>query len=389
MFLPYAWDGRLAFGDGEAPLLVHEPADGTALLLDLHRDPRLPPRAARAARADEEALQESLRLLCVGLTRAKHAAVVTWGLARRDAPTAALGVLLHGRGQAGRAAGGRSLDARWSGPPRASAPRSRTAATAAACAPTWRRCAAPELAWTVIRPADEAPALEHAGRAILDRSEHAELRARDSGAASIAPSGAAHGIKEGIIDLNPLKGFEKYGVEKSLKYIPPAQDIKKILEVASETERAYLITLLHTMGRMREIHKLKWEDVNFKDNYLILRTRKAKSSNVSIRRVPLTATLRATLENLARESEYVFTNPRKHSRYDNRIKLIKSLCRKVAIKEFSAHNLRHFGASVLADKNVSLSDIQSLLGHTRVTTTATYIQSINPSLSDAINKLDE
>lgn len=199
----------------------------------------------------------------------------------------------------------------------------------------------------------------------------------------------SHGIKEGIIDLNPVKGFEKYGVEKSLKYIPPAEDIKKILEVASETERVYLITLLHTMGRMREIHNLKWEDINFKDNYLILRTRKARSSNVSVRRVPLTATLRATLENLPRESEYVFTNPRKHSRYDNRIKLIKSLCRKAEIKEFSAHNLRHFGASVLADKNVSLSDIQILLGHTRVTTTAIYIQSINPSLSDAINKLDE
>lgn len=199
----------------------------------------------------------------------------------------------------------------------------------------------------------------------------------------------SHGIKEGIIDLNPVKGFEKYGVEKSLKYIPPAEDVKKILEVASETERVYLITLLHTMGRMREIHNLKWEDINFKDNHLILRTRKARSSNVSVRRVPLTATLRATLENLPRESEYVFTNPRKHSRYDNRIKLIKSLCRKAEIKEFSAHNLRHFGASVLADKNVSLSDIQILLGHTRVTTTAIYIQSINPSLSDAINKLDE
>jgi len=38
---------------------------------------------------------------------------------------------------------------------------------------------------------------------------------------------------------------------------------------------------------------------------------------------------------------------------------------------------------------VPFSDIQKLLGHTRVTTTSTYVQSINPSLSDAINKLDE
>lgn len=199
----------------------------------------------------------------------------------------------------------------------------------------------------------------------------------------------SHGLKEGLIDYNPVKGFEKYGVERNLKYIPPPEDILAILKVATEKERFYIIALLHTMARMREIHNLKWDDVNLKENYLILKTRKAKSSNVSIRRVPLTATLREILEKLPKESEYVFTNPRKESRYDNRIKLIKGLCRRAGVKEFSAHSLRHFGASVLVDKNVPLSDIQALLGHTRVTTTAAYIQSMNPSLSDAINKLDE
>lgn len=199
----------------------------------------------------------------------------------------------------------------------------------------------------------------------------------------------SHGIKEGIIDDNPVKGFEKYGVERKLKYIPPAEDVLAVVKVATVKERFYLIALLHTMARMREIHNLKWDDVNFKENYLILKTRKARSSNVSIRRVPLTATLREILENLPHESEYVFTNPRKQSRYDNRIQLIKSLCRKAGVKEFSAHNLRHFGASKLVNENIPLSDIQLLLGHTRVTTTATYIQSINPSLEDAINKLDK
>jgi integrase len=197
----------------------------------------------------------------------------------------------------------------------------------------------------------------------------------------------SHGIREGLIDYNPVKGFEKYSVERSLKYIPPLEDVKKILEAANPMERAYLITLLHTMGRMREIHKLKWEDVT--ENYLILRTRKAKSSNVSVRRVPLTETLREILKNLPRESEYVFTNSRKKSRYDNRIKLIKGLCRKAGVRVFSAHNLRHLGASILIDKNVPLSDIQLILGHTRITTTAGYIQSINPSLTEAIRKLDE
>ncbi|HOX42180.1 MAG TPA: UvrD-helicase domain-containing protein [Myxococcota bacterium] len=152
VFLPYAWDGKLGPGDAEAPLLVHEPADSTGLLLDLHRDPSQPDRAARAARADEEALQESLRLLYVGLTRARHAAVVTWGLALRDSPTAALGVLLHGR----------------AGPDRASAPAPERAVLRAAArvraaledggdgrglCPDLEALRSGNLAWTPIRPA--------------------------------------------------------------------------------------------------------------------------------------------------------------------------------------------------------------------------------------------
>ena len=74
----------------------------------------------------------------------------------------------------------------------------------------------------------------------------------------------SHGIKEGLIYYNPVKGFEKFDVDRELKYIPSVEDVKKILAVAKPLERAYVIALLHTMGRMREIHKLKWEDVTSK-----------------------------------------------------------------------------------------------------------------------------
>jgi integrase len=197
----------------------------------------------------------------------------------------------------------------------------------------------------------------------------------------------SHGIKEGLIDYNPLKGFEKYGVERNPKYIPPIADVLAILKLANEQERNYLIALIHTMGRMREIHNLKWDNVS--ETELILKTRKARSSNVSIRKVPLTKELKSILDSIPHESEYVFTNPRTGGKYDNRIKLIKGLCRQAKVKEFSAHNLRHLGASVLVDQNIPLSDIQLLLGHTRVSTTAGYIQSIKPSLSDAIEKIGQ
>ena len=92
---------------------------------------------------------------------------------------------------------------------------------------------------------------------------------------------------------------------------------------------------------------------------------------------------------MERSAEYVFSNPRTKSRYDNRIKLIHSLCRKAGVKQFTYHNLRHWGASKLARENVPLTDIQALLGHTRPTTTDTYLQSLNPNLVVSIKKLED
>jgi integrase len=196
-----------------------------------------------------------------------------------------------------------------------------------------------------------------------------------------------HGIDRQWFEYNPTKGIKPFGIERAKKYIPPIEDIRAVLFKATETERKYLLTLLYTMARMREINRLKWEDVT--EEYVILRTRKAKNSDVAERRVPLTPTLKEILEGLPRVGDFVFINPTTKTRYDNRIKLIRSLCKKAEVKQFTFHNLRHWGASKLAKENVPLTDIQKLLGHTRPTTTDGYLQSLNPSLSNAINKLEE
>jgi len=196
-----------------------------------------------------------------------------------------------------------------------------------------------------------------------------------------------HGIKNKWFDANPCQGIQPFGVEKKRKYVPPIEDIQKVLAAADEEERKYLLTILYTMARVREINRLKWEDVH--ENYLILRTRKAKNSDVIERTVPFTPTLQAIFKGLEHKGEYVFINPRSRTRYDNRIKLIRSLCEKAEVKTFTFHNLRHWGASKLAKERVPIPDIQALLGHTRPTTTDNYLQSICPDLGQAIRKLEE
>lgn len=196
-----------------------------------------------------------------------------------------------------------------------------------------------------------------------------------------------HGIERQWFDVNPTKGIKPIGIDRKDKYIPPIEDIKAVLEAANHEERIYLLTILHTMCRVREINRLKW--VKVYEDCIEVSTRKAKNSNISYRYIPFTPTLKVIFKGMERLGEYVFTNPKTGTRYDNRIKLIRGLCKKAKVKPFTYHNLRHWGASKLAMEKVPLTDIQKLLGHTRATTTDTYLQSLNPVLIGSIKKLED
>lgn len=197
-----------------------------------------------------------------------------------------------------------------------------------------------------------------------------------------------HGIKRRLVDYDPTVGIEPYGIERARKYIPPAEDVENVLSIAPQEFKEYLITILHTAGRMREINKLRWDDINFEENYLILKTRKAKNSDLMERKIPLTDTLREILLKKERIGDYVFTNKSSGSYFDNRIKMIRNLCKLAKVKKFTFHNLRHFSASKLANLGVALTDIQEILGHTRPTTTDNYLQALKGSVRDAIKKLE-
>lgn len=95
--LPYFWDGRTGIKPGH---VRYHPEDGTSgVRLDLSLDTKSEPGAGHKARAEAEAVQEGLRLLYVGLTRARYHAVAYWGLCgEEDAPNAPLGIALHGAG---------------------------------------------------------------------------------------------------------------------------------------------------------------------------------------------------------------------------------------------------------------------------------------------------
>jgi exodeoxyribonuclease V beta subunit len=88
VYCPYFWDGNLRTSSGKEPSPYHDPDDDYKAKLDIGLD-------LKAHREIEkmEVMAENMRLLYVGLTRAKHLCVVTWGYFT-SAESSPLGYLL-------------------------------------------------------------------------------------------------------------------------------------------------------------------------------------------------------------------------------------------------------------------------------------------------------
>lgn len=192
--------------------------------------------------------------------------------------------------------------------------------------------------------------------------------------------------KEGII--NPCNGIAAYPLRRKERYIPSMEDFKKVLAVGNEDQRHYLIAIIHTACRVREINRLKPSDIGPNFEYVILRSRKAKNSDEVERIIPVTDTLKKVLRKLPMDKEYVFINKRTNTKYDYRDKLLHALCKKAGVKDFTYHPLRHLAASIMADTGTPLTVIQAILGHQRTTTTDIYLRSIRAINQKGTNPLE-
>jgi integrase len=170
------------------------------------------------------------------------------------------------------------------------------------------------------------------------------------------------------------------------RYVPPLEDVIKILNLATQEQKFYLTVVINTMGRIGSINRLKWEDVT--EDCLILKTRRAKNSDLKEIKVPLNKSLQEVFSKMERVSEYVFINRFTGKPYTYRSKFLRSLCNMAKIKYFSFHCLRHLGAYRLDKEGVPLTDIQKLLGHERPSTTDEYLRGLDDGLKQAVQKLE-
>jgi integrase len=133
----------------------------------------------------------------------------------------------------------------------------------------------------------------------------------------------------------------------------------------------YIIPMLLLTGcRKRECLDARWQDFDFERMSWRIHTTKLGKA----RHVPLNAGAIALLQRVPRIKgcDFVFPNPKTKLAYVSIFAAWDSVRTKAGLQDVKLHSLRHSFASYLVNEGRSLYEVQHLLGHTQIRTTARY-----------------
>lgn len=183
-----------------------------------------------------------------------------------------------------------------------------------------------------------------------------------------------------------LTDLEEKRLFTELKRVYTVQD-SKTRKPTEKQPYLYLhdmvLTALRTGMRRKELFRLKWEQVDFRYNYINVYDFKNNDSRI----VPMSKEVRELLMNKERLSEYVFTNPRTGTHYYDIKKAWSTILKKAGIENFLFHDNRHtFGTRVISNGG-DIEVARDLLGHKHTNTTQRYTHAIAAKKYQIVNKI--
>jgi len=167
-------------------------------------------------------------------------------------------------------------------------------------------------------------------------------------------------MMNGLLDRNPIRGVKKF------KEIPrdrtlTSEEFQNLLNACSARMRSIVLVGYSTGMRCGEILRLKWEQVDFKNKFIVLEALETKT--MERREIPLSQTLVGILKDVPPTlgSPYIFTYKGKPMR--SLSWTFKRACNRAGIANFRFHDLRHCAVTNFRKAGVSDSVIMSISGH--------------------------
>lgn len=202
--------------------------------------------------------------------------------------------------------------------------------------------------------------------------------------------------------LEILSKMFNLGIDNNLLVENPIKQVKKLLEdnhkirflTKEEETRLYsslpshlkpiVTTALQTGMRKSEILTLKWSNIDYDFGFIeLLKTKSGKA-----RKIPISDKLWEVLNNIDKESEYVFINPETSLPYVDIKKSFNTAIAKAKIDNFRFHDLRHTVATRLVEKGIDILVVMEILGHDNIETTMRYSHPVPKRKSEAISVLN-
>lgn len=145
----------------------------------------------------------------------------------------------------------------------------------------------------------------------------------------------------------------------------------------------YLWLLMETGSRAGALRELKWDQVDFKNGFIVLNPWGREQTKKRRPTLPISQTLLPILERASRQriNDYVLDHPGQIRKSFDRF------MEKHQIEGVTAHTFRHTFATHLAQNGVSMVEIAQLLGDQLTTVEKNYLHYSPEYLRNAINSL--
>jgi len=173
----------------------------------------------------------------------------------------------------------------------------------------------------------------------------------------------------GLIDENPIDNIERPKLRKRLPQFLTEEEVKRLIMVADKFRNKLIVRLLYTTGlRVSELVNLNWEDIDFKNKEIIVRSGKGGKGRIVL-------VDEATLKMLLKYKE--MTGKDRGSVFDLSVRTVQHIIKELReraklTKKVTPHVLRHTFATHLLEAGADIRAIQELLGHSSLSTTQIY-----------------
>lgn len=208
----------------------------------------------------------------------------------------------------------------------------------------------------------------------------------DSGQARHNPfDKAPKDLRQRAIANQEIKWLTPEKVNKLLSdlYKPDRQGQRKKSEFARLRDYTIAVVILNLGLRVSEICDLKWQDINFERELLLVKASKHnKSRYIPINQAVSDKLLDWHFAEKKHKSEYVFSSQKGE-------KLDPSAIQRVFSQfGYTPHQLRHTCLKSLADAGQPINVIQQYAGHNDISSTQIYIKASKDDLRKAAKKLN-